>query len=220
MLDHCSAAQDSWTAGSPTQDSLTPGSANQTHSPNESLDAAGPVSPSTRTLERSGQTSFRQSSSSQAGFPAPTSLSLDSVPALAGQAADYGITSPVWFANYDPDSYSWRTSQASLFEEWAEFSETWPQAGMTRNGSAYRRRPSVPRIYERDSGLLPTPLATETGWRREPYSQGGKSLSTTIGGPANPQYVEWMMGVPIGWTDSACLATASSLLSRNGSDCG
>ncbi len=89
---------------------------------------------------------------------------------------------------------------------------------MTRSGTAFRLRPSAPRTYVRVSGFLPTPLASETGYRKGAFTQGGKALSTVIGGPANPEYVEWMMGVPSGWTDCACSETASRLLSLNGSD--
>jgi hypothetical protein len=37
-----------------------------------------------------------------------------------------------------------------------EFSETWPRAGMTRNGTAYRLQPLAPLTGETGSGLLPT----------------------------------------------------------------
>jgi hypothetical protein len=59
----------------------------------------------------------------------------------------------------------------------------------------------VPFTYELASGLLPTPLASETGYRRTLYSQGGAALSTVVGGPVNPNWCEWLMGFPIGWTD-------------------
>jgi len=56
-----------------------------------------------------------------------------------------GPSSPSAFAWYDPDTRSWRTSQATLVLGSDEFSETWPRSGMTRNGTAYQRRPSAPR---------------------------------------------------------------------------
>ena len=41
--------------------------------------------------------------------------------------------------------------------------ETWPRAGMTRNGTAYQLRPLAPLTRGTASGLLPTPAATEYG---------------------------------------------------------
>lgn len=56
-------------------------------------------------------------------------------------------------------------------------------------------------IEEKEHLLFPTPLASETGYRKGKFKQGGTSLSTAIGGTPNPMWVEWLMGFPIGWTD-------------------
>jgi hypothetical protein len=40
----------------------------------------------------------------------------------------------------------------------AEYSETWPSAGMMRNGKTYRRQPWALPIAESASGLWPTPI--------------------------------------------------------------
>lgn len=83
---------------------------------------------------------------------------------------------------------------------------------------------------------LPTLVAVDTGMRKKKYAQGGTPLSlavqmlptlTTIGlnggsnsraarlkageepthaGPLNPDWCEWFMGFPIGWTASSALA--------------
>jgi hypothetical protein len=74
---------------------------------------------------------------------------------------DYGESSSGQFANYDPHTSSWRTSQHSLFGGLIEFSETWPRAGILRNGTAFRRRPLAPLTDEIASGLLPTPTASD-----------------------------------------------------------
>jgi hypothetical protein len=61
------------------------------------------------------------------------------------------------------------------------------------------------------SGLsLPTPLARD--WRSGKVSEAtmqrnSRPLSEKIGGKLNPQWVEWLMGWPIGWTDCEPLAT-------------
>jgi hypothetical protein len=58
--------------------------------------------------------------------------------------------------------------------------------------------------------FLPTPVADDTGARKRPYSQGGRSLSYMLGGSVNPEYVEWMMGFPIAHTDCDFSGIASS----------
>src|SRR5579863_3774006 len=167
-----------------------------------------------RSLKNTGQTSLTMETSpemigqewnewisSVEGFPVKTSASLEHVPGWRASRRDYGLSSPVAFANFDQDSSLWKTVQHSLLGDFQPYSETWPVSGMMRNGTAYRQRPSGPHIFELERGFLPTPLASETGYRRTPCAQGGLALSTVIGGPANPEYVEWMMGFPIGWTD-------------------
>jgi hypothetical protein len=143
-----------------------------------------------------------------------TCLTLDDVPGLQASAADYGLTSPVSFANFDLASSSWRTCQACLLEGWARFSEIWPRAGMMRSGIAYRLRPLARRTYERESGFLPTPVASETK-RTTPYSQGGQSLSYVLGGRPSQALLEWMMGLPVGWLTPPALVLSRK--SRNSS---
>jgi hypothetical protein len=48
--------------------------------------------------------------------------------------------------------------------------------------------------------LAPTPVASDTGFRKEKYAQGGTALSPFVGGHLNPEWTEWLMGWPIGWT--------------------
>jgi hypothetical protein len=65
------------------------------------------------------------------------------------------------FASYDPDTSSWKTSQLSLLADSTPYSETWPRAGMMRNGTSYRLQPLAPRTSVKESGLLlTTPTAT------------------------------------------------------------
>jgi hypothetical protein len=53
------------------------------------------------------------------------------------------------------------------------------------------------------NALLPTPRAGNPGSR--PNEKGGKILSAEVGKPTGlklqPSFVEWMMGLPLGWTD-------------------
>ena len=47
---------------------------------------------------------------------------------------------------------------------------------------------------------LPTLTADDTGHRKGKYAQGGTALSCQAGGKLNPQWVEWLMGYPLGHT--------------------
>ena len=51
-----------------------------------------------------------------------------------------GPSSSDWFARYDPETSSWRTSQVSFMEELNTFSETWPRSGSMRNGQVFERQ--------------------------------------------------------------------------------
>jgi hypothetical protein len=86
----------------------------------------------------------------------------ESEPESTESAADYGASTRESFANFDPATSSWRTSQRSFFEEWSEFSETWPRAGMTRSGKAYELPTLARRTDESESGLWPTPQAFDS----------------------------------------------------------
>ena len=75
-----------------------------------------------------------------------------------------GLKSSAWLASYDPATSSWRTSQRCLLAQanneadgLAVFSETWPNAGMMRNGETYQLAWSLPPTGESGSGLWPTP---------------------------------------------------------------
>lgn len=56
-----------------------------------------------------------------------------------------------------------------------------------------------------------TPVArdarTFAGAAMMPNSEGGEPLTVQVGGTLNPQWVEWLMGWPIGWTEVEPLET-------------
>lgn len=118
------------------------------------------------------------------------------------------------FANYDPDTSSWRTSQACLLTGWEEFLETWPTSGTMRNGRCYRRQMSAHRTSGKGSSLWPTPRGSEGGvgmvggtghWEMLQAKTDSKEEALAMGagngGKLNPTWVEWLMGFPDGWTD-------------------
>lgn len=68
------------------------------------------------------------------------------------------------FATFDPASWSWRTSQLSLFqaEGSMKFLDRWTRAGSIVNGIAYRHQPLAPLTAATASGLLPTPRGEDS----------------------------------------------------------
>lgn len=101
------------------------------------------------------------SMSSAAASPAKTFPTPARAQGSTGHARVFGQSTPVSLANYDPATSSWKTLQLSLLEDSAESLEIWPRSGMTRNGIAYQLQPLAPLTGAIDSGLLPTPTATD-----------------------------------------------------------
>jgi hypothetical protein len=162
------------------------------------------------------------SMSSQAGSLAKTFQSQESSVAWAKEPVPaFGLKSSVLLASYDPDTSSWRTSQHCLLAQTlrladglAEFSETWPSAGMMRNGKTYQRQPWALPTVANVSGLLPTPnardykdLSRTTAFlaARDRHSPSLSTLALTAGVAwqnVAPLY-EMAMGFPPQWTDVA-----------------
>jgi hypothetical protein len=132
------------------------------------------------------------------------------VQALMDRRVACGPSSIALFAIFDHATCSWRTPPQSLLLDLIASPGSWPRSGTTRNGIAYQQQPLVRPISEIGSIYLPTPVATDTGHQKKPYSQGGRSLSFMLGGFPNPRFVEWMMGYPDGWTDLEDSETPSS----------
>ena len=58
--------------------------------------------------------------------------------------------------------------------------------------------------------MFHTPLARDHKSGKsspETHAKNSRPLSEFIGGHLNPNWVEWLMGWPIGWTDYTPLAT-------------
>jgi hypothetical protein len=107
------------------------------------------------------------------------------------------------FTKYDPDSCSWKTHQCSLLGGLDEFSETWPQWGLMRDGECWEQQMLEQNISETEFGLWPTPT-TPTGGGNFGGSGAYKNAiknGTHIPHSINPNLYEWLMGWPLGWTD-------------------
>jgi len=59
------------------------------------------------------------------------------------------------FTKYDPDTSLWRTHQCSLLGDLEEFSETWPQWGLMRDGECWEQRTLERHIRGTGYGLSP-----------------------------------------------------------------
>ena len=97
-----------------------------------------------------------------------------------------------------------RMGQNSKQQELPEFTKMWPtptagQCGMTAKTSGRTIEKSThltTQVYLAKK-LIPTPISTDC------KNCGGKHgrLQTHVGGQLNPDWVEWLMGFPVGWTE-------------------
>ena len=116
------------------------------------------------------------------------------------------------YAELSQDTASWKMYRDSFRGSTGtlkKFSKTYPRAGMMQNGKLYQHQNWEHRINEIDSGsgqLFPTPTANEDACGK-PTGKMQKMLGNhpevrgSGGGVLNPAWVEWLMGVPIGFSD-------------------
>ena len=149
-----------------------------------------------------------------AAFPARTSPQLGGAPESTVNDQGCGEKWRASFAKHDPDTSSWRTHQCLLLGGLDEFSETWPQWGLMRDGECWELRTSAHRTSATESGLWPTPVKSDAAMRRPTKAWAGNSDLPSVvwrrnGGTENPnkppvklnaRWVEWLMGWPLGWT--------------------
>lgn len=124
-------------------------------------------------------------------------------------------------ARYDLESASWKIPQCSLLGDWDEFSETWPRWGTMRNGVCWARMTLAPPTAEKESGYLPTPNAsdhiqrkTSASWKakgRVNFVLSNPEITGVPGGMLNPEWTEWLLGWPIGWSVSGALGMGKFL---------
>jgi len=125
-----------------------------------------------------------------------------------------GHLSQVAFKWYDPDCVSSRTCRDTLALDLEKSLQTW-KALVTKRRGEYSARLNAARLTsDAEFTSLPTPCANEDSFRLNGNSQQSRCLEARarrgeLGepGPLNPQFVEIMMGLPIGWTDCASSET-------------
>lgn len=127
---------------------------------------------------------------------------------------------------YDRATSNWRTHHCLWEEDLQPFSVTLPKWGMTRDGVLSERLTLEPLTSETASGSSqrtparrwPTPVASMSKGsspaaltRKSGADRSNDRLDHAVmaldGGHLNPEWVEWLMGWPIGWTDLRPLGT-------------
>ena len=141
----------------------------------------------------------------------PSQLSEDNKEKMTTEIC--GHKPSISFAEYDHDTACWRTSQGCLLTNMQdEYLETWPKAGLMLDGVCYPQPKWERHISVIESGLLPTPAASDYKGGRSPeaaencgrgennnfrdYCRQIHGLTYPI-----PAHMEAMMDWPIGWSE-------------------
>lgn len=112
-----------------------------------------------------------------------------------GIGRDCGSTFLELFAEYDPESSLWRTSQGCLMAESGQFCRTWPKSGSMQNGRCYRRLPLALRNYAKECLLWPTPGANDWkgsfrhGQRRGQLDEAIENMPAWVSCPCCEEYL-------------------------------
>ena len=196
---------------------------NLTHKP--SSKSIGQMSQSTETSKRSMARHIEESLFSQADFPAsrsvmPGSSEARTTTVISGRkcAESYARQGPLGsLVRMLLESSTWHSTRCVL---------TWKRKVTKSNRSLFQLAPSMPRTGGTGCGsshaMWPTPKAnkvhpTITEENREKLAKRNKAnLEEVIAGNCNgatgqlnPEWVEWLMGYPIGHTDLKDWATPS-----------
>jgi hypothetical protein len=154
----------------------------------------------------------------RAAFHVPTSQPLEKERELMGKPLECGEKWHGSFAKLDPNSSLWKTHQCSLLGDLDEFLGTWPQWGSMRDGECWERQTLAHLTKETEFGLSqntpppsqkwPTPKTRDwkDGTSQGTMNRQSPDLGKVVGqsketGSLNPNWVEWLMGWPIGFTD-------------------
>jgi hypothetical protein len=135
---------------------------------------------------------------------------------LTGASPSFGMKWLGLLAKWSQDLCLWKTPQCSLLEGLDEFSGTWPRWGLMQNGECSELSMQGLRISESASGFWPTPTCHNAKEQDSPAESKRKTPTLchvarggdqTLPRHLNPEWVEWLMGWPLGWTDLKPLET-------------
>jgi len=178
-----------------------------THKPffcRECAPVSSPLHPSGMMCERCGANpSDARSTSSQEDSPVRTQVKIGLALAWRESAASCFLSSSGSLASYDPDSFSWKTYQLSLFGGSTEFCWSSLRWGIVHDGQLFQPRRWEPRMIESECSSLPTPTVNDSKNNGGPAQllRNTPGLSAVVGGSLNPMWVEWLMGYRCGWTE-------------------
>lgn len=154
-----------------------------------------------------------------AAFPVRTSAQMATVPALMADAPGCGLKWRESSVRYDLISSAWKTPQGSEEKVLHWSLVTLPKWGMAANGFVFQHRTAERPMKETGCGLWPTAKATIRGDCQSERLRRTPDLPSAIkmrplpdgsqphqDGQLNPEWVEWFMGWPIGWTELKPLA--------------
>jgi hypothetical protein len=127
-----------------------------------------------------------QSTSSPEDSPARISALREMESAWKESEAGYSLKLCAWHASFDRDSFSWKTSQLSLFEGLTEFSWSSLRSGTIVDGRLYQPPRLEPRTSESDGFYLPTPIATNA--KMEHKRSGGRPPRSYLPTPTATEY--------------------------------
>jgi len=114
--------------------------------------------------------------------------------------ADFSSNCVNWSKKSSPLSSSWKTSQPLGLEVFEKSSVNLQIWGMTVDGLVYLPQRLEPCTVGKGGSYWPTPTASD--YRRRGPNSKQQGLPNAVGrGSLNPQWVEWLMGVSIGWTE-------------------
>lgn len=125
---------------------------------------------------------------------------------VASQA--YGKKWQELSVKYDLNTSSWKTHLCLLEEDLPESSVTLPKLGLIASGVVFQQKNLARLISETVCGwsgeMFATPQARDYrsgSLDRWNDPRRSRNLNDQVGGLLNPDWEEWLMGWPIGWTE-------------------